>query len=252
WKIGTAPAQHVACSTAKKPLARDSLPSELRYSCRRWSRNHRDRTACCRVFGAVCSASTQRKENYGYCQESEEIREEAGREKGPREETCGEKGPSEESSRKESSCEETRSQEVDSEAQAECRVHEADDPVGNARRRRRFDAQPPHRCHQENLGLHQEEQAARQYQSSSYQRRRKAPRCIRGKEAGLDVRNDEARLEPSQVTAPPPPERGTRSAGRPVRTRRPCLFPGPVGGSADPSQSAGGQTAPGRRRVPLR
>jgi chromatin remodeling complex protein RSC6 len=34
------------------------------------------------VFGAVCSASTQRKENYGYCQESKEIREEARREKG--------------------------------------------------------------------------------------------------------------------------------------------------------------------------
>ena len=34
------------------------------------------------MFGAVCSASTQRKENYGYCQESKEIREEARREKG--------------------------------------------------------------------------------------------------------------------------------------------------------------------------
>src|SRR5215813_3843955 len=106
-EIGTAPAQHGAHYTAKKPLARDSLPSELRYSCRRWSRNHRDRTACCRVFGAVCSASTQRKENYGYCQEREEIREEAGREKGRCEETCGEKSPGEEGSRKESSREET-------------------------------------------------------------------------------------------------------------------------------------------------
>src|SRR5206468_10875771 len=50
----------------------------------------RDRTACFRVYGAVCPASTQRKENYGYCQESKENREEARREKGPRNETCGE------------------------------------------------------------------------------------------------------------------------------------------------------------------
>src|SRR5512132_2574019 len=153
-------AQRIARSTAKKPLARDSLPLELRYSCRRWSRNHRDRTACFRVYGAVCSASTQRKENYGYCQESEEIREEARREEGPCKETRSEKSPREEGSRQESCREETRGEEVHSEAQAECRVHEADDPVRRARRGCRLDADAPHRRHQEDLGLHQEEQAA--------------------------------------------------------------------------------------------
>ena len=80
---------------------------------------------------ALCRASTHRKENYGYCQESYK---EAGRketrcekircEKTRREKTRREKTRSEETGRKEGR-KETRSK-----AQTERRVHESDDAIG--------------------------------------------------------------------------------------------------------------------------
>ncbi len=80
---------------------------------------------------ALCRASTHRKENYGYCQESYK---EAGREKARREEVRCEKTRREEARREESSGEKTRREEgceeTRCEAQTERRVHEGDDALG--------------------------------------------------------------------------------------------------------------------------
>src|SRR5437867_1371260 len=85
-------------------------------------------------FPALCCASTHRKESYGYCQEScKEARQEASKETG-RQETGSEEIGRQESSGEKARCQESRCQETCRQAQAECRVHETDDAVGDARR----------------------------------------------------------------------------------------------------------------------
>ena len=64
---------------------------------------------------------------------------------------------------------------------AECRIHEGDDAVGGSRRRHRLDPDAAHGSHQEDLGLHQEEQAAGFDQPAPHQCGRKLRAVFGGK-----------------------------------------------------------------------
>src|SRR6185295_1901834 len=136
---------------------------------------------------------TTRKECYGYCQESKEAREEAGCKEARSEEIRSEKTRSEKSTGEEGR------PEARSKAQAQRGVHEGDDPVVNAGRGSRQQSVAPHRSHQEDLGLHQEEQAAGLDQQATDQCRRQAATGLRRQAASVDVRNDQAGLEPPQI-----------------------------------------------------
>ena len=147
------------------------------------------------LVAVALERSTTRKENYGYCQESvKEDRQEG------RQEACGEEVRQEtrEESTGEESCAE-ESQEVGGQAQAERRIHETDDAVEHTRQRSRRDATAAYGSHQEDLGLHQEEQAAGLDQQTPDQCRRKAAANFWRQEAGIDVRDDQTGFEPSQV-----------------------------------------------------
>src|SRR6185312_13353050 len=158
----------------------------MRYSRRRWSVMTKELEGAPRTLQRT-ARTTDRKEKHGYCQESceedrgqeagreEERCEEAGRQEERREETCGE----------EERCEEARGEEgAGCEAQAERSLHEGDAALVAARRGRRQFADAAHRSHEEDLGLHQEEQAAGWCQQAPDQRRRQAARGVRGQEQG--------------------------------------------------------------------
>src|SRR5207237_6521379 len=86
------------------------------------------------------------------------------------------------------------------EAQAECRLHEADDPDGSARGGRRLQRDATYRGNEEDLGLHQAQQPAGQEKQAHDQLRREVEARVRRQEPGLDVRDDQARQPLPQVT----------------------------------------------------
>src|SRR5690242_15650121 len=174
----------------------------MRYSRRRWSVMTKELQDAPRTLQRN-ARTTDRKEKHGYCQESCE--EDRGQEAGCEEDGCEEAGREEErceeARREEKRCEEARREEVGAgqEAPAERRVHEGDATVVATRSRRRHVADAAHGSDEEDLGLHQEEQAAGQREQAAHQRRRQAACSVRGQEQGVDVRDDEARLDASQV-----------------------------------------------------
>src|SRR6266853_2519172 len=99
---------------------------------------------------SLCLLFSQQEIVDGNCQESEEVGKESGQEVG-----CQE---GREEGREESSTEEGRQEEKH--AQAKCGVHEATDADGPARRYHRLRAAAAHRGHEQDLGIHQEEQAS--------------------------------------------------------------------------------------------
>src|SRR5512141_1293989 len=119
---------------------------------------------------ASCCALKHRKENYGHCQESckEARREEGCEEAGSQETGCEEIGRQESAAEK-ARCEKSSPEEAGGQAQAECRVHEADDAGGDTRRGRWQYAAAAHRSDEEDLGIHQEEQTAGCPQQAQHQ-----------------------------------------------------------------------------------
>ena len=87
---------------------------------------------------------------------------------------------------------------------------------------------PPHRAHQEALGVHQAERPAGHQESPRDQRRRQASSGLRRQVSGHDVRHDQARQQAPQLVARPTrPNRGT-PAGAPffvVSAIFPALWP---------------------------
>src|SRR5204863_5093441 len=110
------------------------------------------------------------------------------------EESNGQKSRAQKS-RAQKSREETRR-----EAQTQRRIHEGNDAVGLVSRGRGQQSAAAYRSHQEDLGLHQEEQAAGLDQQAPDQCRRKAAASFRRQETGIDVRDDQAGFQPSQVS----------------------------------------------------
>src|SRR3982750_1201019 len=146
----------------------------MRYSRRRWS-SAWDRQAAPGRKARSPPRTTDRKEKHGHCQEScEEIRsQEARREKDCCQEARCEEECSQETRRSEEvRREEARCEEIRCEAQAKRCVHEGDDALVGARRCGRWHADAADGSDEEDLGLHQEEQAAGRRQQAPDQRRR--------------------------------------------------------------------------------
>src|SRR2546423_1443835 len=143
--------------------------------------------------------STTRKECKGSCQKSrKEPRQEAGREEIRGEETGSEESPGKKGRAEKSRAEKSR-KEARRQAQTQRCIHEGNDAVQLLGRSRRQQSAATHRSHQENLGLHQEEQAAGLDQQAPDQRQRKTETGFRRQASGVDVRNDQTGLQPPQV-----------------------------------------------------
>src|ERR1700687_4985486 len=115
--------------------------------------------------------SNTRKERNGYQESDKEARQEAGREETRGEETGCEESPGKKGRAEKSRAEKSR-KEARRQAQTQRCIHEGNDAVQLLGRRRGQQSAAAHRSHQEDLGLHQEEQAAGLDQQAPDQRRR--------------------------------------------------------------------------------
>src|SRR6266481_7298080 len=100
--------------------------------------------------------------------------------------------------------EEDREEEDREEAWSERSVHETHAAFRHTLRSHRIEGDAEDRGDEEALGLHQEEQAPGQDQENDDQRGRQTARGLRREAPSEHVRDDEARLEASQVASKPP------------------------------------------------
>src|SRR5262249_5172337 len=132
---------------------------------------------------------------------------------------CKEEGEEErQESREEAG--EARSEEGCEEAQTERRVHETGAAGWNALGGRGRQRDAPHRGDQEALGLHPQERPTGREEPSHDQRRRQPQGGLRRQGSGLDVRDDQARQQASEVAPTLASARGTNS----LASSSPCCF----------------------------